>query len=478
MELGGLEMLEILPKETKENQPKVYVVGVGGAGNNAVNRISARLKYPVSYFAVNTDEAVLNDSQVENRIQIGKKLTKGFGAGGNAEIGRSSAEESDEDIFAALKDANMVILTCGMGGGTGTGATPIIAQMCKEAGILTMAVVTTPFSFESRPRYSQAEAGIEQLRQYVDMLVTVRNDRLIEMSEKPITVETAFQEADEVLAHVIEGITSIIFKKGVVNLDFNDLSATLRDSGDGYLGISRGTDDENLMEIFKRAIESPLMEGDYSSANRILINTSGNVDVRQLHEAIQYIRGMVSENANVMWGTVDNKEADNEIVITFIATGIKMWDHQIEPIIRPSKLTNQTGNNAFNVSTSGKKDFSETIRSFGDGIRDKSSPITQKRDLKVPLDKIRARSVEIQADSGGSMTRGYTRTQTVANLRQPAGADQRHSTNQGQQTVAVSRQIVDSGQPVGVNLRQSVEQGRATAAPVIPDFLQNKKQGR
>ena len=416
-------MLDIVSNREDEKKPKVYVVGVGGGGNNAVNRISERVAFPVSYYAINTDEAVLAKSVVNNRIQIGIKLTKGFGTGGSAEIGRSAAEESDEEIMEELRDANMVILTCGMGGGTGTGATPVIAQMCKKAGILTMAVVTTPFSFENKARYAQAELGIAELRENVDMLITIRNDRLIEMSERPITVETAFQMADEALAKVIEGVTSIIFRIGTVNLDFNDLAATLRDSGDGNLGIGRGTIEESVMDIVQRAVNSPLMEGDISGATRILINTSGQVDLRQLQEAVHYINSLVDPNASVMWGTVENTEDENEIVVTFIAAGVKMWDHKIEPIVRTSVKQQYSTQASFltgyaNVSASaGRKPVSQPVSGVSQVSQGVSTPTVSALDIS----KVQPAGKKITKEEFEEKMRILKNQQSVSGMGQTRG---------------------------------------------------------
>ncbi len=305
------------------SQPNILVIGVGGAGNNAINRLLKYSEYPVSYIAVNTDIHVLNESLATQRIQIGAKLTKGFGAGGNLEIGKAAAEENEEQLKALLDDIDMVILTCGMGGGTGTGATPVIARLCQEAGILTLAIVTRPFSFESLPRVTQADTGIRALQEHVDMLITIHNDKLLTITDKKFMLDDAFLEADSVLTHAINGITNIIFRQGTVNLDFNDLRSTLTKCGIGYFGIGSSPKEDSLMEAMQKAIHSPLVDCDISSASRILINTSGNIDLNELNEAIQYIQTIVSPAASIMWGTVNNGDDNDHITVTFIAAGLE-----------------------------------------------------------------------------------------------------------------------------------------------------------
>ncbi len=316
-------MLEIKNELDRKNQPNIVVIGVGGAGNNAIDRLVGQSQYPVTYVAVNTDSQVLHASYAQEKIQIGVKLTKGFGAGGDSDIGKASAEENESELRAVFEDADMVILTCGMGGGTGTGATPVIARLCHEAGILTVAVVTKPFSFEGIPHATQADSGIEALKDFVDMYVVIQNDKLLEISEKQLLLENAFAEADSVLTYVIDGITNIIFNKGIVNLDFNDLRSVLSRCGIGYFGIGRVSKDASIMDAIKNAIHSPLIEADISGATRVLINTSGKIDIKELNESIQYIRGIVSDSANIMWGTVNNPEDTEDIIVTFIAAGIE-----------------------------------------------------------------------------------------------------------------------------------------------------------
>lgn len=316
-------MLEIKCEERKKG-PRIIVIGVGGAGNNAVDRMIDSGLMDAEYIAVNTDVQVLDDCMARNRIQIGKKLTKGYGAGADPQIGEAAAEESVEEIKNALSGADMCIVTCGMGGGTGTGAAPIIAKNAKEMGILTVGVVTLPFSFENTPRIVAAEHGVEKMKQNVDTLLVIPNDKLINMSERPLLLEEAFVMADSVLKYTIEGITNIVQNKGIVNLDFNDLRTTLLDKGMGHLGIGTVDEDVSVMEAMKQAVNSPLLETSIEGAKNLLINTSGKVNLVSLSEAIKYVREIAGEDVNIIWGTVSKEgQMDGKIVVTLIATGME-----------------------------------------------------------------------------------------------------------------------------------------------------------
>lgn len=303
--------------------PKILVIGVGGGGNNAIDRMIQSCLSGVKYMAVNTDIQVLENCQAESKIQIGKKLTKGYGAGANPQIGEAAALENEEEIKAMMEDADMCIITCGMGGGTGTGAAPIIAKCSKDAGILTVGIVTTPFFFENTPRIMAAQGGIEKLKANVDTLLVIPNDKLLGLSEKPLLVEDAFEIADSVLKYTIEGITNIVQNRGAVNLDFNDLRTTLLDKGEGHLGIGKVSADCSVLEAVKQAVNSPLLDTTIEGAENILINTSGKVDVMALSAAINYVRELAGDKVNIIWGTVTEENFDEEkIVVTLIATGM------------------------------------------------------------------------------------------------------------------------------------------------------------
>lgn len=315
-------MLEIVREEAKSG-PVIKVIGVGGGGNNALDRMIEANLAGVSYIAVNTDAQVLNMCRAEIKIQIGKKMTKGYGAGADPVIGETAAAENEEEIKQAIEGADMCIITCGMGGGTGTGATPVIAKLCKDAGILTVAVVTTPFSFENIPRIVAAKSGVEKLKEGVDTLLVIPNDKLIGMSDKALLLEDAFLVADSVLRYTIEGITNIVSNRGTVNLDFNDLRTTLLNKGIGHLGIGTVDVGEPIIEAVKQAINSPMLETTIEGAENLLINTSGKVNVMALNDAISYVKELAGSKVNIIWGTVTQKNYDEDkVVVTLIATGM------------------------------------------------------------------------------------------------------------------------------------------------------------
>lgn len=319
--------------------PNILIIGVGGGGNNAIMRMMANPSGQATYVAVNTDLQALEDSPAEVKIQIGRKLTNGFGAGADPSIGEAAAKESEDELIAATANADMVILTCGMGGGTGTGATPVIAKLCKERGILTMAIVTEPFNFESSPRTIAAKAGIAELQKYVDTLIVIPNDKLLTISDKPFKLSAAFTMADSVLKHTIEGVSNIIFNKGMINLDFNDLKTTLLDKGKAHLGIGSTKGNSSLMDAVNQAINSPLLDTTIKGASHILFNSSGDVDILELNQAVSYIRELAGNNVNIIWGTVAPKDsADGEVVVTIIATGIED-SNSTQPVAKPAEFT-------------------------------------------------------------------------------------------------------------------------------------------
>ena len=303
----------------------IKVFGVGGGGSNAVNRMVADGVQGVEFYIVNTDVQVMKNSPCENKIVIGQDTTKGLGAGGNPEIAYAAAEESADEIKEIVNDANMVILTAGMGGGTGTGALPYIAKMCKDLEILTVAVVTTPFSFENPNRLDVSRAGIQNLEKCVDTLLVISNDKLLTSNEKIITMSSAFTLADSVLKNSIDTITNIVFNCGTVNLDFNDLKTVLGDKGYGHLGIGYADENVSITDAVKQAINSPLLSTNLSGAKYVMINSSGDVNLIELNNAIQYIQEIVGIETKIMWGTVSSKEQldDNKnSLITIIATGL------------------------------------------------------------------------------------------------------------------------------------------------------------
>ncbi len=306
-----------------ENLTKIKVIGVGGGGGNAVNRMIETNIQGVQFIAVNTDKQALYTSNAEYKIQIGEKLTRGLGAGANPEVGQKAAEESRDDIFQSLQGADMVFITAGMGGGTGTGAAPVVAEIAKEMGILTVGVVTKPFTFEGKRRTQNAEKGIEELRRRVDTLVTIPNDRLLQVVEKRTSIVDAFKTADDVLRQGVQGISDTITKPGLVNLDFADVKSIMQDSGLAHMGIGRATGENRAVEAAKQAIQSPLLESSISGLKGVLYNVTGGSDVSlmELTEAAEVIAEYAHPDANIIYGNVIDDNLKDEIVITVIATG-------------------------------------------------------------------------------------------------------------------------------------------------------------
>ena len=342
-------MTEIFIEDTQKIAPSIYVVGIGGGGNNAVERMmpTEEDNRNVHFFSINTDYHILADCKSET-IQIGKKITGGFGAGADPCIGEAAAKENEDQIMEVLSEAKMVILTCGLGGGTGTGAIPVIAKLCKDAGILTIAVVTLPFTFEGRPRIEVAMAGLQKLRDQVDTLLIIPNDKLLQLNEKNLSVESAFSIADNILRYTIEGITNIIYHKGVVNVDFNDLKTTFTDKGIAHIGISVTHEGTPLIDAVRQAIESPLLDTDIKNATNVLLNTAGHINLLELNEAVSYVQEMTSPDTQIIWGTVSNPDLTNEddCIVTLIATGVQSFSlsstppkPKETPLEKPSFLT-------------------------------------------------------------------------------------------------------------------------------------------
>jgi len=308
-----------------ENVAQIKVIGVGGGGNNAVNRMIETGMKGVEFIAVNTDKQALMNSRAEQKLQIGEKLTKGLGAGANPEIGKKAAEESRDDLYKLLQGADMVFVTSGMGGGTGTGAAPVVAEIAREMGILTVGVVTKPFSFEGKRRWRHADQGINELRDCVDTLVTIPNDRLLEVVEKKTSIIEAFRLADDILRQGVQGISDLIDDAGLVNCDFADVKTIMFDQGLAHMGIGRSAGEHRAQEAAKQAINSPLLETSINGARGVLINITGssNLSLFEVHEAAQMIQEEADEDANIIFGAVINEELKDEIQITVIATGFE-----------------------------------------------------------------------------------------------------------------------------------------------------------
>ena len=314
-------MLEIKIPES-EAAAKIIVCGVGGAGNNAVNRMIEENVAGVEFIGVNTDKQALQYCKAPTAMQIGEKVTKGLGAGAKPEIGSKAAEESSEDIQQAFKGADMAFITCGMGGGTGTGAAPVIAGIAKEMGILTVGVVTKPFRFEAKQRMRNAESGIENLKANVDALIVIPNDKLLELVDRRTTMPEALKKADEVLEQAVTGITDLINVPGLINLDFADVQTVMKDKGIAHIGIGKAKGDDKALEAVKQAVASPLLDTSIEGASDVIINVSGDISLIEANEAASYVEELAGENANIIFGAIYDDKAQDECTITVIATGI------------------------------------------------------------------------------------------------------------------------------------------------------------
>ena len=314
-------MVEIMPS-VENTQARILVIGVGGAGNNAVNRMVDENVQGVELVGVNTDRQALSLCKAGTKIQIGEKLTKGLGAGAKPEIGEAAVEENREEITELVQGSDMVFVTCGMGGGTGTGAAPIIAEISKGLGILTVGVVTKPFTFEGKPRMNNAMSGIARLQDQVDTMIVIPNDKLLQICDKRTTIPDALKKADEVLQQGVQGITDMIYNPGLINVDFADIQTVMRDKGIAHIGM--GVADEEL-EAIKTAMESPLLETTVAGATDVIVNFAGAVGMLEAQQAVEYLKDEAGDDVNVIFGTV-NADFGDQISATIIATGIKSAD--------------------------------------------------------------------------------------------------------------------------------------------------------
>ena len=315
-------MLEIKTTEA-ESSAKIIVIGVGGAGNNAVNRMIDENIGGVEFVGVNTDKQALLLCKAPTLIQIGEKLTKGLGAGAQPEVGAKAAEESMEELSAAIEGADMVFVTCGMGGGTGTGAAPVVAKIAKDQGILTVGVVTKPFKFEAKARMVNALSGVDKLRENVDTLIVIPNDKLLEIVDRRTTFPDALKKADEVLQQAVQGITDLINVPAVINLDFADVQTVMRDKGIAHIGIGEGKGDDKAVMAVKAAVESPLLETTIAGATDIIINVSGDISMFDASDAVDYVREITGDDVNIIFGAMYDSNQADYCRITVIATGIE-----------------------------------------------------------------------------------------------------------------------------------------------------------
>lgn len=322
----------------------IKVIGIGGGGGNAVNRMIEDGVKGVEFIAANTDVQALNDSKAEVKINLGPKLTKGLGAGSNPEVGAKSAEESQEDITNALKGSDMVFVTAGMGGGTGNGAAPIIAKIAKGMGALTVAVVTRPFTFEGPARSHNASEGLEALKQNVDTMVVISNNQVLEMADKKTTFLGALHDADNVLRQGVQGISDLITRPGYVNLDFADVTTIMKDKGTALMGVGSATGENRAAEATKKAINSPLLEVSIDGAKQVLLNITGGTDlgIFEAQDAANIIRDATSDDTNIIFGTSINEDMGDEIRVSVIATGI---DDDSNPIVNTPGLNTSIKSN-------------------------------------------------------------------------------------------------------------------------------------
>lgn len=343
------------PKDMFSAKPVLKVIGVGGGGGNAVNRMIDNDVRGVEYIAINTDCQVLRLSKAEVRIPIGTELTKGLGAGANPDVGRRAAEESEAEIREVLKDTDLVFITAGMGGGTGTGATPVIARYAKEAGCVVVGVVTKPFGFEGKRRMQQAIVGIEQMRPYVDTLVIVPNDKLLEIIGTNTTYLDAFSEADNVLRRGVQGISEIITLPGLINVDFADVKTVLQGKGTALMGIGIASGPNRAVEAARMAISSPLLEVDINGATDAIVQITSDADItmKEVEDVISEIRNASSTEIEIIHGTGFNLELNGEVVVTVIATGFDTINKtETENIVKEEEVNRsyQTTHNTYNYT--------------------------------------------------------------------------------------------------------------------------------
>ena len=357
-----------------ENVVSIKVIGVGGGGNNVVNRMVRSGVKSVEFIAVNTDKQALTSSSAGYKIQIGEKLTHGQGAGSNPDVGRKSAEESRNQISKALEDTDMVFITAGMGGGTGTGAAPVVAEIAREQGGLTVGVVTKPFAFEGRKRMTQAEQGIEELRSKVDSLVIIPNERLKYATDQKITFANAFEIADDVLRQAVQSISDLIRDTGFINLDFADVSAVMKDAGLAHMGVGRAAGKGKAEEAARMAISSPLLETSINGARGVLINVTGSMDMglEEVEQAASLVQDAVHPDALTIFGATFDEELDDEMRVTVIATGFADAEPEPAPAApaanqaaqAPQPLNETQGETAESAAAEADRSFEEILKIF------------------------------------------------------------------------------------------------------------------
>ena len=381
-------MLEIMTNEA-ESSAKIIVIGVGGAGNNAVNRMVEEAIGGVEFVGVNTDKQALTLCKAPTVLQIGEKITKGLGAGAQPEVGQKAAEESIEEVKKIIEGADMVFVTCGMGGGTGTGAAPVIAGAAKEMGILTVGVVTKPFRFEAKTRMNNALAGIENLKKAVDTLIVIPNDKLLEIVDRRTTMPEALRKADEVLQQAVQGITDLINLPALINLDFADVQTVMTDKGIAHIGIGEARGDDKAMEAVQQAVCSPRLETTIKGATHVIINISGDISLMDANDAASYVQELTGEEANIIFGAMYDDSVADYARITVIATGLTDNNLQNTPfgnrasnsVFGNTKKTSQSQPGGMNLNM---PSFSlPTMNSTQFGTKAPTSTV-QKKDIQIP----------------------------------------------------------------------------------------------
>ena len=380
-------MLEIMTNEA-ESSAKIIVIGVGGAGNNAVNRMVEEAIGGVEFVGVNTDKQALTLCKAPTVLQIGEKITKGLGAGAQPEVGQKAAEESIEEVKKIIEGADMVFVTCGMGGGTGTGAAPVIAGAAKEMGILTVGVVTKPFRFEAKTRMNNALAGIENLKKAVDTLIVIPNDKLLEIVDRRTTMPEALRKADEVLQQAVQGITDLINLPALINLDFADVQTVMTDKGIAHIGIGEARGDDKAMEAVQQAVSSPLLETTIKGATHVIINISGDISLMDANDAASYVQELTGEEANIIFGAMYDDSVADYARITVIATGLTDNAQANNPF--GSKASNSVFSNKRPASTASAgvnlnmPSFSMPTMNATPFTAKTPSSTVQKKDIQIP----------------------------------------------------------------------------------------------
>lgn len=381
-------MLEIKTNGA-DSAAKILVVGVGGAGNNAVNRMIEENIIGVEFVCVNTDKQHLKTCKAPTCVQIGEKLTKGLGAGAQPEIGEKAAEESVEELTEIIKGSDMVFVTCGMGGGTGTGAAPVVAQIAKQLGILTVGIVTKPFKFEAKARMNNAVGGIDRLKENVDTLIVIPNDRLLEIVDRRTTMPDALRKADEVLQQGVQGITDLINVPGLINLDFADVQTVMKDKGVAHIGIGIGKGDDKCIDAVKQAITSPLLETTIEGASHVIINISGDISLVEANEAATFVQELAGENANIIFGAMFDDTTADEATITVIATGLEENTNG-EPIKAPSFLNNSIPKTNYKYNTNPVRNNTTSQTTSNSTLGNTIKPQSYTSSVNQPISKLPA----------------------------------------------------------------------------------------